>query len=302
MRVERVTWGKWFTVAIAVGLIIAWLHATLGQSSFVQTIAQVQFINMLNRPPQASADGKQKFPWIRSVTVYPAVEIVQVSGKASTRKAPVTYLMLAAATKGTWQYVSKSTLVDDPISVGGRDPVPLTTYLTAVTKDRPLTTFRYAFWDEPRWIYGLWVGSCVLVIGIIWPFVLRRLAAAGYAGQPDDNEPTLWQRWRKMFSRKPKPTAGAEEGITSSVSKPLPTALSDEDMQKIAAMEEKLGDFGQTAREPGGEVADEAEPAIKTLAAGPMETANQPEKKEEPKEYAGEYYPTATHVPKKKAE
>lgn len=286
-------------LAIAVGLTIAWLHATLGQTAVVQSLAQVQFLNMLNRKPISGGDGKE-YPWIKSVTVYPAVELVQPYAKAASRKAEVTYLMLTpAATKGAWQYVGKSSLIDDPIELGGKSPQPLTTYLATLAKDRPWLSFRYAFWDEPRWIYTIWVGGSVLVIGIIWPFVLKRLAAAGYAGQPDDNEPTLWQRWRRMFARTPKPTAGADEGITSAVAKPSPMTMSEEDMQKIAAMEEKLGDFGQTSREPGGEIEDEAKPGIKKLVAGPLETANQPETKEKPKEYAGEYYPTSTHVKKK---
>jgi hypothetical protein len=158
-------------------------------------------------------------------------------------------------------------------------------------------TYRYAFWDEPRWIYTLWVGGSVLLIGIVWPIVLKRLVLAGYAGrEEDDNKPSLWQR---MFGRKAA-SAGADDGI-SSAGKPSSRALSEDDLKRIAAMEEALGDF-KVDRGPGGEVEDEPEPAIKKLVAGPLETANQPEKKEEPKEYAGEFYPTATHVAKKKEE
>jgi len=264
MRVQRVSWGKWIALALAVGTIIAWLHVTMGQTAVVQTYAQVQFIRALTQQPQKSPVTGEVFPYIKSVTVYPAVELVQPYAKAASRKAPVTYqLLTAASTKGAWQYVPKSTLVDDPIDLGGKGPQPLTTYLAGVAKDRPWVSYRYAFWDEPRWTYTIWVGGSLLLIGIVWPLVLRRLAAAGYAGQEDDERPSLWQR---LFGRKATASYDADNGVAS-LAKPSSMALSEDDLKRIAAMEAGLGDF-KVDRGPGGEVAEHQAVTRQGLAGG----------------------------------
>jgi hypothetical protein len=293
MRLERVSWGKWIALALAVGTVIAWLHVTVGQTAVVQTHAQVQFIAMLNRKPVSGGDGKE-YPWIKSILVYPAIDLMQPYAKATSRKAQVTYQMLTAASKGAWQYVPKSSLVDDPIDLGGKGPQPLMIYLAGVAKDRPWVSYRYAYWNEPRWTYTIWVGGSLLLLGVIWPLVLRRLAAAGYAGQEDDDRPSLWQR---LFGRKAAASPDADNGVASAA-KTSPMSLSEDDLQRIAAMEAGLGDF-KVDHGPGGEVDDEAEPEIKKLVAGPLDSATAPVKQEVPKEYAGEYYPTATHVKKK---
>lgn len=298
MRVERVSRGKWIALALAVGALIAWLHVTVGQTAITQTASQTEFMKALMRQPEKSPVTGELHPYVNSLMIYPALELQAAYAKASTRKAQVSYQLLVPipAERG-FRLVPKSSLVDDPINLGGKGPQPLTSYLAGLKKDRPWVSYRYAFWDEPRWTYTIWVGGSLLLIGIIWPFVLRRLAAAGYAGREDDEGPSLWQR---LFGRKAAASPDADNGVASAA-KASPMSLSEDDLKRIAAMEAGLGDF-KVDRGPGGEVEDEPEPEIKKLVAGPLDSANAPVKQETPKEYAGEFYPTATHVPKKKDE
>ena len=39
----------------------------------------------------------------------------------------------------------------------------------------PGVSFRYAWWQDPKWGLSLWVGGCVLIVGLIWPTVINLL-------------------------------------------------------------------------------------------------------------------------------
>lgn len=292
-------------MALAIGALIAWLQVTVSQATTVQSLSQSQFLQNLMRRPVVGSD-KKEFPWVRGLTIYPAMDMQAAYLKDTDRKSPVSFelLMPAPGRKG-WQYVSKSTLVDDPIHEFGDTPQPLTTFLGTLAQERPWVKYRYAFWREPRWAYAIWMGGSVLLIGIVWPFTLRKLVMAGYGGRVDDDEPKQPPFWKRLFAKKAKQAGDEYEGlgggaVGAGAGKAGSQALSDEELQRIAAMEEGLRDFvGSQRQEPGGEVDDAAEPEVKKLSGGPLETANEPAKQEEPKEYDGEFYPTATHVKKK---
>ncbi len=52
--------------------------------------------------------------------------------------------------------------------------------------------YRYAWWDHPGWIWTIWLGGSVVVIGILWPTVIN-LIAFGSVWRPRGEHVNIFQ-------------------------------------------------------------------------------------------------------------
>lgn len=316
MRFEDLRRGHWFIIALLAGAGIAALQdMTSGSNNFAQTHSQVELETRLTRPPLKSSDGIE-YPWIRNITIYPPASsgfaVTQGTSQVVPRKSAITYQILSPVNKSKgWEYRDAVSLVDDPFRPGRRraeDPtLTISSYIAAAAKNRPWINYSYAWWLEARYLYPLWIGSAVLLLGIIWPTIQNRLINAGYGARsaetPEKPEKGS-SLWHRLFARKNRQVLSGD--LSSASSKPAPaSALSEEDLARIAAMEANLQNYTPSDdREIGGETAEPVAPppGIRTLNSEPLETAPPPEKPHEDQDYDGEFYPTVAHAKKKTSE
>lgn len=156
------------------------------------------------------------------------------------------------------------------------------TYLTRFAEKFPDAgvTFRYAWWDAPELRIGAWMVVGFVVFGLILPMIVRLIVPA-----PEREKSA---GLGKVRSAKPQPVA--------------PKGPSAEDEAQLEALEAQLEKNLEGAFPAGVESDDEQDDApapIRTLNAGPVEAPQQAPTPQEAREYAGEFYPTVAHAPKK---
>lgn len=189
-------------------------------------------------------------------------------GKPGSRK----YVSVVGSIEGltTRQYVEK---VQEYVSKLDKAKYPSATQIKLKT----------AWIEEPKWAYTAYGVGGFVVIGLIWPTVLNLLIGAGLGRAPKEPEYDL-SRYK---------------GDSKSAEKPK-AVVTDEDMDKLKALEEELEESlreGAVARQPVAAVAT-AEPQIKKLEGGPLESAKEESKPAVNKAFGadqGDYYPTEVH-------
>ena len=293
MNVYRISRTKWVILAIAVGALLAWLQSGSARTSHTQTHSAAKLEVLLTRQPVTSSDG-QVFSWTRNVRIYPPVKANTLTqeGEVEVTKAAVTFDALSAAPdrKG-WLYRPGTTLLSVPVqSTGGRQFDTVSAYFADLASNRDWVRYHYAWWADPVYAYPVWIIGSILVIGVAWPMLLGILMRAGYGPSPEElAAPSEKSGWLKSLFTRPEPASAA-------ASKPT-TLLSEDDLARIAAMEDDLRDFAMTRKEQ-----DEDEPSeqpVRELNATPLAPAPVAQQPGEKQEYDGEFYPTVAHAKKK---
>jgi hypothetical protein len=298
MRIYAITRLQWLVASVIIGALLAWFQTGFASGGFSQTHAPAVLETMLHRQPVRGEDGSVH-PWVRSIRVYPANEtgfaVLEEGQPVRPRVAAVRYQLLTTRSDG-FEYIPATTLVREPFisSVQRQEYAGFADYLTALAADRDWIQFRQNWWKDARNAYYIWIGGSVLLIGIIWPTVLNRLARAGYGPPPEEiarhrNERMAWLK--TFFTR-------AES--RSSSAKPSPAAtLTAADLQQIADMEERLRASGGLETAASGDATPGNKPGeVRKLDAAPLEQT-EPEKPREEQDYDGEYWPTVAHAKKK---
>lgn len=299
MRLYGASRVQWVAIAIAVGALLAWLQSGSARAGHTQTHSPTTLEGLLTRQPMKGEDGSV-FPWTRAVTVYPPTKagftVTAAEGDLTITKSAVTFEVLTAAPdrKG-WTYRQGTTLVSVPFrGRGGQQYETVTDYLAALADNREWLSYSYAWWADPKYAYPIWIGGCIFVIGICWPLALSLLVRAGYGPSPEEMAAERQERsgWLKAwFTPASSPSTAAKQ--TSS------QALTEEDLARIAKMEDDLRGFAVTG-EPGdaARLAADAEPTIRQLNAAPLDDAPVIPQREA-QDYDGEFYPTVAHAKKK---
>jgi hypothetical protein len=296
MSIEGTSRWQWMLIALAIGYGIAWMQLNVGQDTATETHTQTSFEAMLLAQPEGL---KQERPWLVNVVLYPPVPgVVQSSNGKHDIRSLITFDYIKRLPDGKGKYAPGACLARYPYvpahpSLGKAAGDPQA-YFAEWSKSRPWISARYAWWREPLWNYVLYMGGSFMLMGVIWPTVLKRLTLAGYGRAPEEQEkrPPFWRRW---FTRQPLPVR-FDDGLVTATKRPTSTTLNAEEMSRLDQMEEGLRDFlTQQPPEPGGEVEDEPAPEIKQLSNEATEPPTEPPKAEDPKDYAGEFYPTVAH-------
>lgn len=152
--------------------------------------------------------------------------------------------------------------------------------------DYPWVGYRFAWWKVPFYERLLWVGSSFLLIGVIWPIVLRFLQGAGLGGvhlEADDYDLSRFAKGRT----KAKVSVAAGSDRRSEAAAGQLAALTD---AMAASLREVAGSAGAA---PGAEKQSAPAPWI---APAPLTAQVLPKASEEEKEFSGEFYPVAHPV------
>ena len=305
MRVENLSWGHWLVIAIIVGALTAWMQCTIGAGNETQTGTQLELERLLLREPLKATNGKE-YPYIIALVIYPKVQagfaIPTTDGTTIPSKTLITFRVLgSSADRKGWEYKPSSILASVPYQpiVRRVDDPNLTaqSYFKTLAESAPWIRFRYAWWAEPVWVYVLWISGSIVVIGIVWPTILRMLIKAGYGTREEKvSQPSLLSR---MFggpkSHRPQTAPAAP--------RPSPTQMSSEELARLDKMEQELQEFLKPTHRPEDDEDDALHkaPAIRELNATPVTTPTEEPKTQEQKDYAGEFYPTVAHGKKKDA-
>lgn len=307
MRAEDLSRVHWLLIALAVGAGVAWLHSNWSQSDVTQTTGQQEFEAAVLSSPEPDKVTKAEFPYVRGLTIYPPRQADFVAhtiqGDIRPRKSVVRFELLTRVPQQQekWQYRECTFLADAPYvpmlrRADAQPGLTLPAYLDKLAKDRPWIAYRYAWWQETRWVYILWMGGSVVAIAGIWPFVLNGLIAAGYGYRTDPSEKKE-SMFKGLFAGQNKAQV-TEDDAVGSRSAGSPTAMTEGDLAHIAKMEEGLKDFmseGQAAAPAEGP----GEGPVKPLVITPLEPIKNEAKPDEAKAYGGEFYPTVAHGKKK---
>jgi len=153
-------------------------------------------------------------------------------------------------------------------------------YLKARQANTPTLVYSYQAWREPRWVWAISLGGSVLLIGVIWPLVIRLMVRLGL-GQPE-------RAIEKGYDLSKVSSRSAAPAIVAA-----PVA----DRSELDALNAKLEEnvAGMLIAEKPADVDDESPEAevIRKLDAQPAEPPAPAAPAQDDQDYRGEYYPVA---------
>jgi hypothetical protein len=138
-------------------------------------------------------------------------------------------------------------------------------------------SYHYAWWESPNHVYAIWMGGSFLLIGLIWPALLRLMALRADSRQSEDEQ--YLARFKSESSPPPAPA-------------PVPAPVPD-DGQYLRALEGSLEGSLEPSSAPAPPPTIPDPPAVKKLTAEPLPPPAPPLTPEEKKSYEGEFYPVA---------
>jgi hypothetical protein len=268
MNVSAVRWWQWLALSVLVGVLLGGARLYWeGQSAdpSAVTIGQVEFERL------ATASGDMR---LRDITVYPArdgfhfVSARQGNGRHVVYAAPV-------------EYRPKS-----PPTMAGKT-LAFPEYL-----DRISVVYRYVWTYNWKMRLGIWLAASVAIIGVAWPLLLTLLIHL------------------KLAPPRPvrQPVYNLERFSTEAA--PLAREINPKELEKLRVLEAEL----ERSIGAGAVHAPPTRPAQSSETSDADEgllrpderfsgTAGEPlvaaEQAKEDKAYAGTFYPTVAHAPKK---
>jgi hypothetical protein len=141
-------------------------------------------------------------------------------------------------------------------------------------------SFRYTWWESPKYVYQIWMIGSLLIVGVAWPALLGLMVQGGFGSM------TAEEYDLSRFK------GGAEPSAVPAAAK-----VTQDDMQRLRDLEENLEASLRASKSTGGPAAQPqqpAAPAVKTLSGAAEPAAKPPMTPEEKKSYeGGEFYPVA---------
>jgi hypothetical protein len=289
--IEDVKRWQWALLGIAVGLALAYAQNEFGDDIPARTMDPYTFVTALRRTPYPNGDTP--LPWLDRIVVYPRGDDeywVRAQRLEFTDNRRV--VVYKTYTLTDWKGVPASPWGGGggggrrgAAGAGKAGPAPqageesVLAFMAQTAKRYPHVKYRYAWWAAPRHRMLTYSAAGLVLIGGIWPTLLKLLTGAGF-GRAREPEPDYDL---SRFKGEAAPAATA-----------APPAASEELDAQLLAMEQKLlAGIGNTAPAPG-EARPEAAPvrvlkrggAVDEMEAGVAQDG-------EDKEYKGEFYPVA---------
>jgi hypothetical protein len=156
-------------------------------------------------------------------------------------------------------------------------------FLADARRQNAALNYSYVALWEPRWAYLAWTAGSLVLIGGLWPTLIRLMIGAGFARAEPDPAYDL-----SRFKGGNEKAAAKEQ--TSAVDEARVRELAEE-------LERKLSADASARQGSPQEALPELEP-VRPLLLAPAEVPAGGEKPPENKEYGGEYYPVVRKVEK----
>ncbi|HXE53643.1 MAG TPA: hypothetical protein VN541_11530 [Tepidisphaeraceae bacterium] len=255
MRLQLLRPWHWILIGLAMGLIVGVAAVLSGRNEQIGGagfISQRQFEQALLMPP---VRGR---PYVQSVVIHPADEVDLLTmdvlagpvGDYQTVRfaAPRPYIPKDGTSKGATYVVAE--------------------YLKDMSRANPAVVPGYAWWDELWAVIVIRMVAGMLIVGGVWPVVLRLV----YGPPPE----------RVRFD------VGGPGVAARAAAKPQAT---EEDRRHLEELEAEMM-AGMAATEPTPDVREvqrSPDPEVRVLAGETVEA--RPEAPPQEKDYRGEYYP-----------
>jgi len=163
-------------------------------------------------------------------------------------------------------------------------PHSIADFLTDAAKQGYNASFSYRWMEIPKYVYPVWIAGSFVVIGLIWPLLLRMMVDQGLGRE----------RTQGFDLRRYKPSA--------SEAKPAAVGATAEDQQRLVDLEANMLaslKAQQAGEAPAPAAGQAAPPQVAKLSGAAAQTpAAAPEPEPEKKSYEGEYYPVDRHNPR----
>lgn len=286
MAVQRWRWWQWLFLSLLVGALLGFAFTRFDvDDTSIATRDLGFFIRHLN----LRTDNNESV--VDGIRISPPV--LDVRGKAMQN---VTFWVRRKHKEtGRWERVEQYQVhVPQPVFAANvaKNYPTIQDYLAERAKEFPSLDYRYNRYLEPWALWTLCIGGSVVVIGIIFPLLIRLMVKLGL-GYPEDEEPARVDLSR-VSSRTATVSVGSGIGVTEADRSQL-EALTEQLESNVSDMLIKR----EQVDEQKERQAEEA--VVKKLAAAPMPDEPAPviQREDEPREYGGEYYPVARPVVKK---
>jgi hypothetical protein len=290
MHFTDIRWWQWAIVGLLLGALagsVRSFYADIPDAGVHETLSQKEFERDLFRKNE---DGKS--PFFDSLKVLPFEDRQIIIGRYTTTQRHRDPKDPKAKPTITHESKLFRMVPNVPYKPGPRfkgdfpKNLTLVEFLGWVQQHHPTldVSYHYDWWSAPKAQFAMWIGGSLILFGFVWPVTINFL--------------TFGRPWR--------PKAPKEEYDLDRFGKSEPEPPPEVDQgaihSHIAAIEAEL-ETGTTSSDasasPSSATATAADAPVRTLNAGPAEAASIPEQTQEKKDYAGEFYPTATHVTKK---
>ncbi len=284
--IEQVKRWHWIVIGLLLGLSLGYAYAASEADGFTRGRTQISPMNFEQALHQRPKQGK---PWLTDIVVYPRrdgqlVQMNMLTNEDKTNSGP-----------GEWVYRPYEMYAPKPykpyMTPQGRWPwrnnaqrqapspdYTVLSYLQDVAKNNNRMSFRYGWWKEPRVTGALWTLGSVVVVGGIWPTVLKLLIGAGFGRKKEPEAEYDLDRFK------------SEEAAKA----PVASAADDTKLRsRVEEIEQELMSNLRTAQAGGADQEGETAAPIRTLSAGPLAGGTIGAAPEKDRNYKGEFYPVA---------
>jgi len=285
----------WVVIGLLTGAICGGVRLSSRSdwmASPVRTIGQEEFERgLLHATPsgQRTLDRIVVHPQESSGVQWVTALYTQTIKIHSVAHDPASPLVAAEMTSAVKFRASEPYVPLEPVK-GYSKPSGVLAYLK-IASERPNAAglgFQYAWYELPANEMLLWVCGCTALIGGLWPVMLGLLVGAGFG--PKEQPPLL-----DLSKFRSGPKYDAKKANAAAVAEcEMLLALIDANERKLAAGQENLD-----AEPAPVATAKKTVAGIRQLHAATVEPGAAPLTQEE-KDFAGEFYPTETHVPHEK--
>lgn len=174
------TW-QWVLIGIVVGLLLSWTQLSsdiMREFPLRRSVDQSDFERLIAR-------SWSDEPRIRDVVVYPTDDgRYLVSFERRVDLAGIDESII---------YHPYVFLADGQYKVARRrgevkrgQEMPFLDYMAAMQKENESLEYSYAWWRDKRYVLVVWGGGSVLLIGGLWPLMIRFMINRGYVPRPKE--------------------------------------------------------------------------------------------------------------------
>ncbi len=304
MQVQDVPRWAWALIGVVVGLLIAYVW-TGSEPGVVRDVSAQQFRNYAARTSNHEAARGE--PILTDIVVYPPVE-----GAYGRAVYPVTFKELRFQ-GDTPVRVSRGVNAEVPfIERSENANNTVIDFLKSIEERNPQMRWRYAIERESRYAYAIGAGAGLVLIGGVWPSLVRLLVGAGLGRAASEEKAEKATRRSSKPSKAvapdlaPKGPSAADERALRDYTSELESKVGPAGAGEAGAGEAGAGEVGAGPAHGGSGHVEPRDAVVKPLGgtnASGGESTQTPhvEVAKEDVKFEGEWYPVARpahHDPK----